>query len=265
MTTLPPHADNGNLNDIPLKRCIKCGEEKPSTTEFFPQRKGSKDGLRNDCIECHRVRQKAWHAENRDQVSAQRKVYYAENRNRILAQGKAHYVENRDRLLVQVKAYNIANRDRKLAYMKVYHEENRERDNAHKKAWHAANRDRALANMRVYGVANRDRERVYRRSRYTANRDRIKSYHHKLRAHKRASEGTYTAQDIHNLRKGQKGKCALCKQKLVKYQVDHIVPLSRGGSNWPYNLQLLCPHCNQSKNNKLPHEVDGSGQMRLFS
>src|SRR6266704_2596778 len=123
MTTLPPHADNGNLNDIPLKRCIKCGEEKPSTTEFFPQMKGSKDGLRNDCIECHRVRQKAWH------------------------------VENRDRLLVQVKAYNIANRDRKLAYMKVYHEENRERDNAHKKAWHAANRDRALANMRVYGVA----------------------------------------------------------------------------------------------------------------
>src|SRR6266702_4141239 len=219
MTTLSPHADNGNPNDIPLKRCKKCGEEKPATTEFFNQRKDSKDGLRNDCMECLRARRKTWYAENRDQANAQHKVYYAANRDRLLAYGKAHYT---------------------------------------------ANRDHYLANMKAYGVANRDHDRVYRRSRYAAHRDHIKSYHHKLRAHKRSSEGTYTAQDIQNLFKGQKGKCALCKQRLVKYEVDHFIPLYRGGSNWPYNLQLLCRSCNRRKHDKLPHEFDGSGQMRLL-
>ena len=32
-----------------------------------------------------------------------------------------------------------------------------------------------------------------------------------------------------------------------KYHVDHRMPLSLGGSNYPDNLQLLCPTCNLSK------------------
>jgi 5-methylcytosine-specific restriction endonuclease McrA len=31
-------------------------------------------------------------------------------------------------------------------------------------------------------------------------------------------------------------------------------PLSRGGSNWPSNLQLLCKTCNSSKNNRTMEE-----------
>ena len=43
--------------------------------------------------------------------------------------------------------------------------------------------------------------------------------------------------------------CAKCGRKFRKedMDVDHIVPQSRGGDNSRYNLQLLCKHCNRSK------------------
>ena len=34
--------------------------------------------------------------------------------------------------------------------------------------------------------------------------------------------------------------------------VDYIMPLFQGGTNWPDNLQLLCPRCNRAKGSLLP-------------
>jgi 5-methylcytosine-specific restriction endonuclease McrA len=39
-----------------------------------------------------------------------------------------------------------------------------------------------------------------------------------------------------------------------KYHVDHVVPLSRGGSDGPENIVISCPRCNCSKSSKLPEE-----------
>jgi hypothetical protein len=52
-----------------------------------------------------------------------------------------------------------------------------------------------------------------------------------------------------------KGHCALCLSDISGivaiteegYHVDHIVPLERGGTNDPTNLQLLCEPCNLKK------------------
>lgn len=33
-------------------------------------------------------------------------------------------------------------------------------------------------------------------------------------------------------------------------EVDHIVPISRGGTDRPTNLRLLCPPCNKKKSAK---------------
>ena len=43
--------------------------------------------------------------------------------------------------------------------------------------------------------------------------------------------------------------CPRCGRKYRKDQmdVDHIVPQSRGGDHSRYNLQVMCPHCNRSK------------------
>ena len=75
------------------------------------------------------------------------------------------------------------------------------------------------------------------------------------RAAVRNSEGTHTLEDIHQLYKEQNGNCAYCGVSLGnKYHVDHIVPIARGGSNYPSNLALACADCNLSKGSKLLEE-----------
>lgn len=73
------------------------------------------------------------------------------------------------------------------------------------------------------------------------------------------ADGTHTVNEILALFELQSGKCPYCKTKLHKtkrnsYHCDHIVPLSKGGTNDISNIQLLCPKCNLAKKDKLPND-----------
>ena len=46
------------------------------------------------------------------------------------------------------------------------------------------------------------------------------------------------------------GKCAGCGSR-VNLEYDHIVPVSRGGSNTARNVELLCEVCNRSKGDRI--------------
>ena len=50
----------------------------------------------------------------------------------------------------------------------------------------------------------------------------------------------------------QEGRCGGCKVEFLFriMEVDHMVPRSRGGSDHPENLQLLCPNCNRVKGDR---------------
>src|SRR5262249_37049948 len=41
--------------------------------------------------------------------------------------------------------------------------------------------------------------------------------------------------------------CAYCKQQAPRWEVDHTIPRSRGGSDRPSNLALACKPCNDAK------------------
>jgi 5-methylcytosine-specific restriction endonuclease McrA len=53
----------------------------------------------------------------------------------------------------------------------------------------------------------------------------------------------------------QRWRCAICKCSVRdKYDLDHIIPLAKGGAHHRKNVQLLCPTCNRRKGAKDPIE-----------
>jgi hypothetical protein len=74
---------------------------------------------------------------------------------------------------------------------------------------------------------------------------------HRRRALEMGAEGFHTGDDILRIHKAQRGRCCFpwCRKKLNGiWQLEHRVSLSKGGTNWPNNLQLSCDDgCNQSK------------------
>ena len=50
----------------------------------------------------------------------------------------------------------------------------------------------------------------------------------------------------------QEGRCAGCRMDFPFkiFEVDHVIPQSRGGTDHLDNLQLLCPHCNRIKGDR---------------
>lgn len=47
------------------------------------------------------------------------------------------------------------------------------------------------------------------------------------------------------------GRCAYCNIRSAKLQLEHVIPLSRGGTHGVGNFLPACPTCNRSKGDRL--------------
>lgn len=89
------------------------------------------------------------------------------------------------------------------------------------------------------------------------NPERVSEMDKRRYALERGAKGSHTVEDIQVLRVGQNNRCWWCACELDKFEVDHRVPISKGGSDNPENLCLTCVRCNRSKGAKLPQEWIG--------
>lgn len=209
-------------SSIPLRRCSGCQQDLPATREFFLADKSVKSGLRRRCRKCMASRWRSWY---RRTVNPDARPYGTKR--------KAYDPEQR-------RAYYLANKEKVAEVSRV---------------WYAKNRESALAKGRVWKSANRERIQQRRRVLLAKNPEKYRAQVNKRRALKIAAEGFYTGEDVQSQMARQKNRCYWCNVKLSqKYHVDHIVPLSRGGTNWPENLVIACVHCNEARGAKLPHE-----------
>lgn len=247
MDTLSHHAQEGNSSE---KRCATCKNLFPATPEFFSRRKTNKDGLDGRCKQCAKKTLNAWRA--RPETQEHERAYSKEYNRRP---------ERRE----QWKAYRNRpeNRERRTSYMKSYHSRPDVRD-SQKTYNHRPDR---IELMRFHQRVARKRPGYRTRiSAYYARSDvhaRMLAHAHTRRARKRNASGIHTSEQIREQYRRQKGMCYYCQKtvKWGKHHVDHVVPLSRGGSNDISNLVIACASCNLKKNNKLPHEWGEGGRL----
>ena len=138
------------------------------------------------------------------------------------------------------------------AYDEQWYAANRERAAETGHAWKAANRERTAEYQREWVSSNRERARERCREWYAAN---LGSEHARAIAkdhRRRAAEGSFTKEEVVALLEAQKHKCEYCGAELLEtsYHLDHIVPVSKGGTSYIENIAAACPCCNLSKSAK---------------
>jgi 5-methylcytosine-specific restriction endonuclease McrA len=156
--------------------------------------------------------------------------FYAANRSRYSDQERKE----------QRRRHREKHRDELIARDRAYYEKNKARLNAWQTEYNRTNREAYLAKMRAWRKANPEKVQVWVRNR---------------RAKLKGLAGKHTIDDVRALLSSQQGMCVYCKSDIRKqFQVDHIMPVSLGGSNSRSNLQLLCKQCNLDKRAKRPEE-----------
>lgn len=164
--------------------------------------------------------------------------------------------------------YRAANREKIAEWMRIHYKANTGKIAAQRSMYKKSNPEKVAAQRRKYRSDNVEACRARVSEWAKENHDKRASSARNRRAMKRNADGTHTAAEIRAIFENQRGLCANCQAKLFKsgakkYHVDHIMPLKLGGSNWPSNLQCLCPSCNLSKGAKHPDDW-ASEQGRLI-
>lgn len=214
-----------HMSIIPLtKHCSQCGVEYPYTAEYFHKDSKSKSGLRTKCKNCVRNYSRDYITAHVESHREYQKEYSKKNPEKIKAKNAK---DSKARL----------EREKKIRLTDP--ETMRERD----RIKYAKSREKSIA----------------RTQRYQKRHPEVRQFHErKRRARKANAAGIFTKADVDLLYRSQKGKCWHCGKSIESgYHIDHLIPLSRGGSNWPNNLVLACPSCNLSKGAKMPHEWNG--------
>src|SRR5215210_2254449 len=194
------------------KVCKGCGVEK-ELTEFYDGRWGKK------CKVCVRARARKYRREYPEQYAE-----YEKARANL-----PHRVEARQK-------YQEEHKEQISEYKKKWAEENEDSVSASKRKHYELHRDEVIARSKKWGEDNPEKV-----SQAKANNGR------KRRAARHASPGSFTTEEFRALCESYGNRCLACGDTEAALEADHVVPLTRGGTDDIGNIQPLCGTCNRKK------------------
>ena len=147
------------------------------------------------------------------------KAYRGANPEKTRDISRRSYVKHRERRIAEVSAYYLANVDRKRRYNSKYHRENRDRLAEYDAIWRANNRERTRVNRHNYD------------------------------ARKRANGGRLTVEEWRSVLAEFGYRCAYCSSS-ENLEMDHVVPVVKGGRHDLSNVVPACMSCNRTKSDR---------------
>ena len=128
---------------------------------------------------------------------------------------------------------------------------NRERHRAGSLRWQRENPDARRKLARDYGRRNRKKVAAIGRAWRKSNPDRHIAHQHQRKARIISVGGTYSRQEWLDLCTACAQRCLCCGRSDLPLTVDHVIPVSKGGSNSIDNIQPLCGRCNSAKGTQI--------------
>lgn len=166
---------------------------------------------------------------------------------------KRYYLANKDRIVAMQMEKRRANPDARKEHDRVYREKHAAKVKASKSAYVLANKEKVAESKRKWIQNNPEKMQAARDAWDLNNKDKKQISRENRRARERAAPGKMSSNIASRLLVLQKHKCAICHCDVsAKFELDHILPLSLGGTNDDSNIQLLCVSCNRRKGPKHP-------------
>lgn len=166
---------------------------------------------------------------------------YRADPERHLAAALAYQKANREAATLRQTKWKRDNAERYQASYRAYRERTREHRRAVQRAWAEANREAHAAYNAAYGrrwrAENPDRARLGVQNRLRRQRNHPDFVKVSFR-------------DWNRTINRYQGRCAYCGAKPDALQMDHVVPISRGGRHGIGNIVPACRACNASKGSK---------------
>lgn len=186
-------------------------------------------------IERKRAADRAYAASHREEAKARAKAWYYANKDRAAESRKANYDPD------AAKEYNQAYREENGDRLREYDRKRNatpERKAAHKE-WRAKNSDKVVARVAQWVKDNPEKAKASRKNTQGRRRARLLNQPHE-------SVDANEVYDFHD------GICGLCGSPVTRdeFELDHIVPIARGGGHVFTNLHPAHPTCNRKKSAK---------------
>lgn len=248
--------------NIVSKVCVKCKQEKPISE--FGKNKKSLDGYWHTCQLCIRFRYIP--VEEYIEKLSQGLHYCV----RCKAWKPVGEFQKRTSDILGISSRCIIchrgiSRETARKYRKAYVAKGSE--------WRRNNREKHLETRKKWRAKpeNAERERARYKAWAKTHYDNVKELLHRRRARIAKNGGSYTPSEWKLLCAKYDYKCLRCGEK-KPLTPDHVIPISRGGTNNIDNIQPLCKSCNCKKHARKTDyrdgkEVDGyyvQGKLDLF-